>query len=153
MEDTETLTVMFLDIVSYTKTTSQLSREEVNRLHEVFEDMVLPIFDRYSGKVVKDTGDGFLVAFKSPTNAVLCGMELQDALYEYNELNPKHPLKVRVADHTGEVIKRKNDIYGEAINIAARIEDITPPNQIFFFKSGLQNNVAKLPINIAMLAE
>ncbi|MDD5098486.1 MAG: adenylate/guanylate cyclase domain-containing protein [Candidatus Pacebacteria bacterium] len=133
MEDnTETLTVMFVDIVSYTKTTSQLSREEVNRLHDIFDDLAIPIFERHNGQIIKKMGDDFLVAFKSPTNAVLCGMEIQDAFYEYNRGNPQKPLRVRVAIHTGEVIKRKNDIYGEAVNVAARMEDITPPNQIFF---------------------
>ncbi|MDP1695454.1 MAG: adenylate/guanylate cyclase domain-containing protein [archaeon] len=130
--DTETLTVMFVDIVSYTKTTSQLSREDINRLHEVFDDLVLPIFERRNGQVIKKMGDDYLVAFKSPTNAVLCGMDIQDAFYEYNSASPSKPLRVRVAIHTGEVIKRKNDIYGEAVNVAARMEDITPANQIFF---------------------
>jgi len=129
---TETLTVMFVDIVSYTRTMSQLSREEVNRLHDIFDDIVLPLFDKHEGEIIKKMGDDFLVVFKSPTNAVLCGMEIQDAFYEYNSMNTSKPLRVRVAIHTGEIIRRKNDIYGEAVNVAARMEDVTPPNQIFF---------------------
>lgn len=131
MDDTETLTVMFVDIVEYTRTTSKLSREEFSTLHDIFDNIVLPIFDRYGGAVVKKIGDAYLVAFKSPTNGVLCGMELQNAFYEYNSTS-KSPLRIRVVIHTGEVIKRKHDVYGEAVNVAARMQNITPPNQVFF---------------------
>lgn len=130
-DNTETLTVMFIDIVDYTRTTSRLSREDYNRLHDMFESIVIPIFDKYGGKIVKEMGDAYFTIFKSPTNGVLCGMELQDALYEYNS-TAQIPIRVRVVIHTGEVIKRGSDVYGEAVNVAARMQDITPPNQVFF---------------------
>ena len=127
----ETLTVMFIDIAGYTKTTMQLSREEFTKLHDTFDDISLPLFEKYNGKVVKKIGDAFLITFKSPTNAVLCGVELQKEFDKHNK-NAKRPIKIRVAIHTGEVIVRKDDVYGEAVNTASRIENIAHAGHIVF---------------------
>ena len=131
VESSESLTVMFTDIVGYTKTTTQLSREEFTQLHDTFDNISLPIFQKYSGKVIKKIGDSFLLTFKSPTNAVLCGIELQNAFDQYNKKTRK-PIRIKVAIHTGEVIVRKEDIYGEAVNTTSRIEGIAQPGQIVF---------------------
>jgi class 3 adenylate cyclase len=132
MEDnTETLTVMFIDIVDYTNTTLQLSREELHRVHDAFDEIALNMFSKYNGRVIKKMGDAYLIAFKSPTNAVICGMELQNAFYDYNKKS-ETPLRIRVSIHTGEVINRHNDIYGEAVNVASRMQKVTPADQVFF---------------------
>ena len=129
----EVLTVMIIDLVGYTKTTSQLKREGIDRLHETFDSISLPLFDKYDGKVVKKIGDAFLVTFKSPTNAVLCGIALQNEFRYYNlKLKPAIPLKIRVALHSGEVVLRVNDVYGDAVNTAARIEGFTKAEDIVF---------------------
>ena len=130
-EVSEVLTVMFIDIVGYTKTTAQLSREEFTQLHDTFDNMSIPIFERYGGRVVKKIGDAFLVTFKSPTNAVLCGVELQNVFDHYNK-NVKRPIRIRVAIHTGEVILRHDDVFGEAVNTASRIEGVAGSGQIVF---------------------
>ncbi len=130
-EVSEVLTVMFIDIVGYTKTTAQLSREEFTQLHDTFDNMSIPIFERYGGKVIKKIGDAFLVTFKSPTNAVLCGVELQNVFDHFNK-NSKRPIRIRVAIHTGEVILRHDDVFGEAVNTASRIEGVAGSGQIVF---------------------
>lgn len=130
-ETSEILTVMFIDIVGYTKTTAQLSREEFAQLHDTFDNISLPIFEKYNGKVIKKIGDAFLITFRSPTNAVLCGADLQNA-FEHHNKHSKRPLRIRVAIHTGEVIVRNNDVFGEAVNTASRIEGVADANQIVF---------------------
>jgi len=75
----ETLTVMFIDIVGYTKRTNKLSREDFNTFHSVFDNISISIFQAFNGNVVKKIGDAFLVTFKLPTDAILCGIELQKA--------------------------------------------------------------------------
>lgn len=130
-ERSEVTTVMFTDIVGYTKTTAQLSREEFNTLHDAFDDLSLPIFEKHDGHVVKKIGDAFLITFKSPTQAVLCGIELQKAFAAHNK-QARRPIRIRVAIHTGEVIVRKDDVYGEAVNTASRIENITPAGTVVF---------------------
>ncbi len=125
----EVLTVMFIDIVGYTSTTARLTREEFSALHDLFDNIALPIFKVHGGKVIKKIGDAFLVTFKSPTNAVICGKELQNAFESYSKHSQK-PLRIRVAIHTGEILIKHGDIYGDAVNTAARIETIARPGDI-----------------------
>ncbi|MBT3814028.1 adenylate/guanylate cyclase domain-containing protein [Candidatus Woesearchaeota archaeon] len=129
----EVLTVMFVDIVSYTKTTANLDRENFNYLHDVFDTICHKFFKEHEGKVIKKIGDAFLVTFKSATEAVLCGINLQNSFYEYNQKHRKQdPLKIRVALHSGEILHRHGDIYGDAVNTAARVEGITKANHVVF---------------------
>ncbi|HSU73272.1 MAG TPA: adenylate/guanylate cyclase domain-containing protein [Candidatus Binatia bacterium] len=121
----EILTVMFIDMVGYTRTTSRLSREEVHQLITDFDQACIPIFHHFHGFVLKKIGDAFLVTFRSATDAVLCGIELQKAF-------AKQPVQIRVAIHTGEVVHRDNDIYGDTVNTAARIEGVAEAGQIMF---------------------
>ena len=130
-ESSEVLTVMFVDIVGYTKTTAQLSREEFTSLHDTFDNISLPLFEQYNGKVIKKIGDAFLITFKSPTNAVLAGIELQNSFDQHNK-HAKRPIKIRVAIHTGEVIVRNDDVFGEAVNTASRIEGVAGAGHIVF---------------------
>ncbi len=129
----EILTVMFIDIVGYTKATANLNRDLFNEMHDAFDSLSLPIFQKYSGNVLKKMGDAFLITFKSPTDAVLCGMELQNAFDIHNKSHKtKYPLKIRVAIHTGEVLLRGGDVYGDAVNITSRLEGIAGPGEIVF---------------------
>jgi len=152
----EVLTVMFIDIVGYTSTTARLSRKRFNELHDVFDSISIPIFKKYGGKVVKKIGDAFLITFKSPTNAVLCGIQLQNSFQKYNRhRKPRKQLQIRVALHTGEVTVRNKDVYGDAVNIAARIEGIAKAGQIVFsenvFRSMNQNEIPSVHIGLKRL--
>jgi len=130
-------TILIVDIVGYTKKTSELSRDKLNQLHDVFDNNSLPIFAKYHGSVLKKTGDAFFVTFDSPTNALLSAMSLQNLFRIYNEKN-KFPLTIRAVVHSGEVLIRKNDIYGDTVNTAARIEEMTKPGDILFTESVFQ---------------
>ncbi|MGE3850561.1 MAG: adenylate/guanylate cyclase domain-containing protein [Planctomycetota bacterium] len=130
------LTVMFTDIKGFTERTSTRSRTDLRRLLSTHEDLLRPLFDQCCGHVVKTIGDAFMVVFDSPTNAVICGMLIQDTLEKYNEkASATDKLHVRVAINTGEVEISKGDVYGEAVNIAARIEAITEADEIYFTES------------------
>jgi class 3 adenylate cyclase len=129
----EIATVMIVDIGKYTKLVRGLRRGDVDGLHEVFDKICLQRFEKYSGKVVKKMGDAFLATFKSPTDSLLCAMELQNGFSKYNKENKTgRPLRIRVALHTGEVIVRNEDIYGDTVNIASRIEELAEIGQIYF---------------------
>lgn len=145
----EVLTVMFIDIVGYTSTTARLTREEFSDLHDLFDNIALPIFKVHGGKVIKKIGDAFLVTFKSPTNSVICGKELQNAFESYSKHSQK-PLRIRVAIHTGEVLIKNADVYGDAVNTAARIEKIARPGDIVMseqtYSAMNQNEIEVLPL-------
>ena len=147
MAETRHLTVMFTDIKGFTKKTSFKKRDELESFLDIHEQLIVPIFKELRGRVVKTIGDAFMVVFSSPTNAVLCGMKVQDVLKKYNN-DPKNreKVEVRVAINSGEVNIRDNDVYGEAVNIASRIEGIAEPNEVYFTESVyLAMNKSEIP--------
>jgi len=132
----EIVTVMFNDIVGYTSKTTKLSRIKFNELHDIFDNISIPIFNKFGGTVVKKIGDAFLITFKSTTDAVLCGVELQNTFQEYNHSKQEiKQINIRVALHNGEVLHRNHDVYGDAVNTAARIEGVAKPGDIVFSES------------------
>lgn len=124
---------MFTDIKGFTKRTSQQSRSATIDLIKQHNELLIPIFEERGGRVIKTIGDAFLVVFESPTNAVLTGIQLQDKLKEHNDnIADPERLEVRVAISTGEVSLIDNDVYGEAVNIAARLEGVSEANDVYF---------------------
>ncbi|MHC4251104.1 MAG: adenylate/guanylate cyclase domain-containing protein [Planctomycetota bacterium] len=141
------LTVMFTDIKGFTERTSNSSRIELRKILAEHETLLRPVVEDFGGRVVKTVGDAFMVVFESPTNAVLCGIMIQERLRERNETLPrKEHLEVRVALNSGEVVEREGDFFGDAVNIASRIEGITEVGEIYFTESVyLAMNKAEVP--------
>ncbi len=144
---TRVLTIMITDIKGFTERTSTTSREDLRKLIDEHEALLLPYVGQFGGKLVKTMGDAFLVAFESPTNAVLCAVMMQEKLREYNEDRPdERKMEVRIAINSGEVEIREDDVFGEAVNIAARIEGITEATEIYFTEAVyLAMNKAEVP--------
>lgn len=130
---TRTLSVVFTDIKGFTARTASSSRAELRDLLDRHEELLLPVIRHYDGTVVKTIGDAFLLTFESPTNAVLCGLMIQETLREFNlAATETERIEVRVAINTGEVEVRDSDVFGETVNIAARIEGITEAGEVYF---------------------
>ncbi len=129
---TRHITIMFTDIKGFTKRTSLMPRKKVSHLLKTHDHLIRPLFKKFGGKIVKTIGDAFMVTFESPTNAVLCGMKIQKVLTEHNERSSvEDQLEVRVAINSGEVHSKGKDVFGEAVNIASRVEGITNENEIY----------------------
>jgi class 3 adenylate cyclase len=141
------LTVMFTDIKGFTERTSASSREDLHQLLDEHDELLRPVVSNFGGTVVKTIGDALLVTFESPTNAVLCGVMMQETLRENNDGKPEtDQINIRVAINTGEVEIREGDVFGEAVNIAARIEGITEASEIYFTESVYLNmNKSEVP--------
>ena len=87
--------------------------------------MLRPIFSMHNGKEVKTIGDGFLVEFGSALQAVRCAFNIQQALHDRNSARPSDDaIAARVGIHVGDVVHSESDIYGDAVNIASRIEPL-----------------------------
>lgn len=133
---TAALTVMMTDIAGYTERTSRVSREESARWLALHDALLQPVFRAFGGRVVKTLGDAFLVTFLSPTDAVHCACAVQDRLWLYNHghshgaVKAEDAIHVRVALSTGEVRLHKGDIFGEPVNLAARLEAIARPGEV-----------------------
>jgi hypothetical protein len=103
------------------------------RLHEA---LVLPVFRAYRGRRVKSIGGTLLVTFESPTDAILCASAVQDRIWEWNKGVPEWDrIKVRVGVNVGEVRLEKGDVFGEPVNIAARVLGLADAGEVLFTES------------------
>lgn len=147
MAQTENLTVMFTDIVGFTERTSLQSRAQNRAMLADHNRLLLPLIGRFGGRRIKSIGDALLITFRSPTDAVHCGMAMHDALAEYNVARSEpEQLHIRIAINVGEVRVDARDIFGEAVNVASRVEGLTPADQIYFTEAVyLAMNKAEVP--------
>ncbi|MGB8931670.1 MAG: adenylate/guanylate cyclase domain-containing protein [Anaeromyxobacteraceae bacterium] len=123
----ENLAVMLTDMQGFTAATARQTRHENARMVALHDTLLAPVLRVFRGHRVKSIGDAYLVLFSAPTRALLCGMAIQDRLWDYNRrVEPDHRIEVRIAVTLGEVTLVRaggtQDVYGEAVNLAARIE-------------------------------
>jgi adenylate cyclase len=126
--------IMFTDIVGYTA----LMGDDEKRAFEILQGNRLlqkPIIEKFNGKWIKELGDGVLASFATGTDAVLCAREIQ------NSCNETKDFKLRIGIHVGEVVFENEDIFGDGVNIASRIQAIASPGSIFISES-VHNNVS-----------
>lgn len=147
MPRTENLTILFTDMVGFTERTANQSRSQNRIMLRQLNRLLQPAIRCFRGKKIKSIGDSLLLAFRSPTDAVHCGMAMHDHLARHNrELPVEEQLQIRVAINLGEVRVEKGDLFGEAVNIAARVEAITPATEIYFTEAVyLAMNKAEVP--------
>ncbi len=120
--------IMFTDIVGYSKMmeldeTATLSYLKFHKLLIYLE------VEKHAGKVIKTVGDAFLADFSSAVNAVRCAVTIQRRLHEH-DFTAKEPRQVRIGIHVGDVVIADNDIFGDGVNIAARLQAIADPGTI-----------------------
>lgn len=129
---------MFIDMKGWTSRTSKSSREELKKLLDEYENLVFPALKDHNGKVIKGLGDAYLIRFSSPTNAILCSLEIQKRIKQRNKEVPKKDRFVaRVGIDSGEVYERGGDIFGEPVNLAARIQSVAKGGEVAFGESTL----------------
>src|SRR3989442_1090071 len=121
---------MFTDMVDYT-TMSEKNEALALTMLEEHRTLLRPVFARHGGHEVKTIGDGFLVEFPSALEAVRGALEIQQLMYKRNQSVPsERKILLRVAVHLGDVEHRDGDVYGDAVNIASRIQRLADPGGI-----------------------
>jgi class 3 adenylate cyclase len=122
--------IMFTDIVGYSKQMGANEAAMVKKLNihnEIMRNQIV----RNRGTVIKTIGDAFMVRFRSAENAVQCAMDCQKGIGDYNKGKPADDqFHIRIGLHMGEVIHTGTDVFGEGVNIAARIEPKADPDGI-----------------------
>ena len=144
---TANLAIVFTDIKGFTERTSKQTLEQNEKLLTTHNELLAPLFKGLGGRIVKTIGDAFMVTFESPTSAVLAGIAVQDSLWAYNQKAvPEEQLHVRVAINVGEVRLEGNDVFGEPVNIAARVEGVAEADEVTFTEAVyLSMNRADVP--------
>jgi adenylate cyclase len=122
--------IMFTDMVDYTSMSEKDEALALTLLEE-HKQLLRPLFARHGGREVKTIGDGFLVEFPSALEAVRCAVEIQQLMSRRNQSVPsERKILLRVAVHLGDVEHRDGDVYGDAVNIASRIQSLADPGGI-----------------------
>ena len=120
------------DISGYSRL-MQLDEEGThNRVKRIERDVIEPTITEHHGRLVKTTGDGFIAIFDSPVEAVRCSIVIQQNLVGRNAALPRdYWIEYRIGVNLGDVIIETDDIYGDGVNIASRLEGIAHPGQVY----------------------
>jgi adenylate cyclase len=124
--------ILAADVAGYSKLAGADEERTLARLRALRSDLVDPTIALHHGRVIKRTGDGVLIEFRSVVDAVRCAMEVQNGMVERNAgLPPERRIEFRVGIHLGDVVEESDgDLMGDGVNIAARLEGIADPGGI-----------------------
>ena len=124
--------ILVADIVGYSRLAGADEERTLARLRTLRSDLIDPAIAVHSGRLVKRTGDGAVVEFRSVVEAVRCALDVQGGLAERNAGVPgDHRIEVRVGIHLGDVVEEADgDLMGDGVNVAARLEAICEPGGI-----------------------
>jgi adenylate cyclase len=124
--------ILVSDVVGYSKLAGSDEELTLARLRTLRSDLIDPTIAVYNGRVVKRTGDGRIIEFRSVVDAVRCAIEVQNGMVERNAgLPPDRRIEFRVGIHVGDVVEESDgDLMGDGVNIAARLEGIAEPGGI-----------------------
>jgi adenylate cyclase len=121
--------IMFTDMVGSTAA-AQTNEANALKLRDEQAALVRPLFAAHQGREIKSMGDGFLAEFDSALRAVQCALDIQQRLHERNSQPGVASIQLRIGVHLGDVEQKETDIFGDAVNIASRIEPLAPPGGV-----------------------
>jgi TolB-like protein/class 3 adenylate cyclase len=123
--------ILAADVTGYSRLMGVDEEGTHERLKAHLGELVNPKINEHRGRIVKNTGDGFLAEFPSVVDAVRCAVEVQRGMADRNEgTPPEKQIEFRMGINLGDVIAEENDIYGDGVNVAARLEALAEPGGI-----------------------
>ena len=145
--------ILAADIVGYSRLAGIDEDRTLARLRALRSDLIDPTIAVHNGRVVKRTGDGSLVEFRSVVDAVRCAIEVQNGMIERNAgLPPERRIEFRVGIHLGDVVEESDgDLMGDGVNIAARLEGIAKPGAICLSEDAYRQVKARLDLAVSDL--
>ena len=145
--------ILVADVVGYSRLTGVDEDRILARLRTLRSDLIDPTIAVHHGRVIKRTGDGAVVEFRSVVDAVNCAIEVQRAMVERNaEVAPDKRIEFRVGIHLGDVVEESDgDLMGDGVNIAARLEGIAGPGAICLSEDAYRQVKGRLDLAVSDL--
>jgi class 3 adenylate cyclase len=122
--------IIAADVVGYSRLMEQDEADTLAILKARRKAVLEPLVSKYAGRIFKTAGDGVLIEFASAVNAVQCAIELQQGMAAANAGAPDRHIVLRIGINLGDVMVEGSDLYGDGINIAARLEGVADPGSI-----------------------
>ena len=116
-----TVTIMFTDVEESTRLLSTRGFTASHEIMKAYETIIDEKVAEHAGRRIKGLGDGFMISFGSARHGVECALDIQQAIGAYSKQNPERKLRIRIGLNTGEVVEEGGDIFGAAVNVAARV--------------------------------
>jgi TolB-like protein/Tfp pilus assembly protein PilF len=139
--------ILAADVVGYSRMMGEDEAGTLDALRARRTQILEPLVDKHQGRVFKWTGDGALVQFGSAVNAAACAIELQQAMASANTVQPENRrIVLRIGINLGDVIVEGDDLFGDGINIAARLEGIAEPGCILVSGAAYEQIKNKMPV-------
>jgi TolB-like protein/class 3 adenylate cyclase len=147
--------ILAADVVGFSRLTGADEDRTLARLRTLRSDLIDPTVAVHNGRVVKRTGDGALVEFRSVVDAVRCAIEIQNGMTERNAgLPTERRIEFRIGVHLGDVVEESDgDLMGDGVNIAARLEGIAAPGAICLSEDAYRQVKARLEIAVNDLGD
>jgi len=123
--------ILAADVAGYSRLIEADEEGTLGRLKALRAEIIDPKIAHHKGRIVKTTGDGMLVEFASVVDALRCAAEVQAAMAENNApLPPERRVEFRIGIHQGDIVVEDDDIFGDGVNVAARLEGLADPGGI-----------------------
>jgi class 3 adenylate cyclase len=145
--------ILCSDVVGYSRLAGADEDRILARMRTLRSDLIDPTIAVHNGRIVKRTGDGSIVEFRSVVDAVRCAIEVQNAMIERNASVPEdRRIVFRIGIHLGDVVEESDgDLMGDGVNIAARLEGIAEPGAIFLSEDAYRQVKGRLDLAVSDL--
>ena len=142
--------ILVSDVVGYSRLTGADEGRTLSRLRGLRSDLIDPAIDAHRGRIVKRTGDGSIIEFRSVVDAVRLAIEVQSAMVERNAGVPEdRRIVFRIGIHLGDVVEESDgDLMGDGVNIAARLESVAKPGAICLSEDAYRQVKSRLDLNV-----
>jgi len=145
--------ILAADVVGFSRLAGANEDRILARLRTLRSDLIDPTIAVHKGRVVKRTGDGAIIEFRSVVDAVRCAIEVQNAMAERNSGVPEESrIEFRIGVHLGDVVEEEDgDLMGDGVNIAARLEGVAKPGAICLSEDAYRQVKSRLDMNVSDL--
>jgi adenylate cyclase len=145
--------ILVSDVVGYSRLAGADEDRTLARLRALRSDLIDPTISVHHGRIVKRTGDGSVIEFRSVVDAVRCATEVQHAMVERNAgVAPENRIEFRIGIHLGDVVEESDgDLMGDGVNIAARLEGVCEPGAICLSEDAYRQVKGRLDLAVSDL--